>query len=434
MGYEQTCYTLIAYLLLTTWLTAASQMISGMPLRWKRVAASFGIHGLWCLITFFISNTDSPFKMLLAIGMDLMNYALVYRLRGSQLFIKTFGVLLCTFGGDIISGMVMLQLFDSDIIYEMRAMTKPSTILLQFVIGAGIFLLALLYRGGSLLLDRLRKRMRIGYLVRPILLLCIIGVLFAQALLSVSSEDQTERLRQLLPHFVVIALLMGIGVTYVAQDIRFFRKSQENKQLLHQQSLQSLLLQDTRIFRHNISNMLHGMQGTLLSGDVSAIAAYYDQMVEQCQRINNENVVALRRLPSMAVASLLLTKVQKANADNIPFFITVSPSISWRGLRDSDMTQVLGVLLDNALEAATESRAPYVAFEACNTDGALSIIIRNTYRTGDIPVFGPDIISTKEDHAGMGLRSVQQIIGRYPRALFNIYAYNRYVEASVTCY
>lgn len=48
------------------------------------------------------------------------------------------------------------------------------------------------------------------------------------------------------------------------------------------------------------------MQGTLLSEEVRAIRAYYDQMVEECQLINNENVIALKHIPSPAVGALLL--------------------------------------------------------------------------------------------------------------------------------
>lgn len=355
-------------------------------------------------------------------------------MRGSQLFLKTFAMLMCAFGGDIISGALMLKLLDSETIAVMRAMSGPSTLVLQCVVGAGVVLLSLLYRGGSMLLAHFRQHQRFGYLLRPLAMLVIVIILFARALQSVNSTDQVERLALLLPDFLIILLLFAIGITYAAQDIRSYNQAKENQQLLHQQSLQSLLLNDTRIFRHNISNMLYGMQGTLLSGDVSAIEAYYRRMVEQCQMINNENVVALKRLPSMAVSSLLLNKVQQANASRIPFYITVDEAISWRGLRDSEMTQVLGVLLDNALEAASESNSPYVAFEACSTNGALSIIIRNTYRPGEPPVLTPNPPSTKAGHEGVGLHSLQRIFARNPNVLFNLYTYGRYVEASLLCY
>lgn len=434
MTYVPSVYSVTAFLLLNVWFTIASQIVSGTRLRWKTILQSFGVHGLWFLITALFSYTDSPFKMLLAVTMFLFNYAVVYRMRGSKLFLKTFAVLLCTFGGDIISGALMMQMLDSETIAVMRAMSDPSTILLQCVVGAGIVLLSLLYRGGSMLLAHFRQHLRIGYLLRPLAMLFIVVILFARALRSVTSTDQVERLALLLPDFLVILLLFAIGITYAAQDIRSYNQAKENQQLLHQQSLQSLLLYDTRVFRHNISNMLYGMQGTLLSGDISAIEAYYHQMVEQCQLINNENLVALKRLPSMAVSALLLNKVQQANASHIPFYITVDESIIWRGLRDSEMTQILGVLIDNALEAARESNSPYVAFEACNMNNALSLIIRNTYRPGEPPVISTDQPSTKAGHEGVGLRSIQRILAHNPNVLFNLYPYGRYVEASLLCY
>lgn len=435
MRYELSAYSILSFAIISLLLSCTSYIVSGKRFDLRTALAIFGFHGGWSLIIFLFGNTDSPAKMMLMILVELLCCAVAYRFRGSQLVLKTFLTLLCSFGGDIIAGVTMLSILDSQAIADARTMVGPVSILLQVVTGGSMVVLALIYRGVSALLRRrMMRQVRIGYLLRPLAMLAIVGALFARAMMNLTSGDQVARLKQVLPDFLIISVLLGVGVTYVVQDIRFYRQAKEHQQLLHEQSLQSLLLQDTRIFRHNISNMLYGMQGTLLSGDVSAISAYYHQMVAECQMINNENVVALKRLPSLAVSSLLLNKMQQANAQKIPFFITVAEDIAWHGLRDSEMTQILGVLLDNALEAAAESHAPHVAFEASNVDGALTLIIRNSYRTGDPPVFEQPLASSKPGHDGLGLHSLNRLLSRKPDVLFNIYTVGRYVEASLTCY
>ena len=421
-------FTIIGLLLSTT-----SYIISEKHFDWRTVFKVLAFHGGWSLLVFLFSDTESPAKMLLMIFIELACCRVAFGFRGSQLLLKTFIALICSFGGDIIAGMFMLAAFDSQAIAAARAMSSPITILLQIVTGGSMVLLALLYRGISALMKVRLRRNRIGYLLRPLALLLIVGALFARAMMNLSGEDQVERLKQVLPDFIFIVLLLAIGITYVTQDIRFYQQAKENQQLLHQQSLQSLLLQDIRIFRHNISNMLYGMEGTLLSGDISSIEAYYHQMIAECQLINNENVVALKRLPCLAVSSLLLNKLREANEQKIPFFISVQEDINWHGLRDSDMTQILGILIDNALEAAAASSAPHVAFEAQNVNGALSLVVRNTFQ-GEPPVFDQMLSSTKAGHEGLGLHSLRKFIKPHPSVLFNIYTVGRYVEASLICY
>lgn len=386
----------------------------------------------WSALVVWIGNADSPLKLPLMI-LILLAQCYILGMRGRQLLLKTFITLLCSFGGDVLAGLVMFALFDADYIAAARGMDGTPALTMQLVVSFGMLLLAALYRVGSHLLHQQFRRHRIGYLLRPLALLLIVSALFVRAMLSLSGGDQTERLKHVLPDFVIILVLLGVGVTYIIQDIRFYQQYKELQQLSHQKSLQALLLEDTRIFRHNVANMLYGMQGTLLSGDLSSIKSYYEQMAADCQLINNENVLALKRLPSLAVNTLLLNKLKTAKELRIPFFITVEEDVQWCAVRDSDMTQLLGILLDNALEAATESTAPYVAFEVKMHHHALSIIIRNTYH-GNPPVFRASQPSTKPGHEGVGLRSVDAIVHRNRRILFNIYPIGRYVEASLLCY
>ena len=433
MKYAMTLNGILAFTIIGLLLSTTSYIISEKHFDWRTVFKVLAFHGGWSLLVFLFSDTESPAKMLLMIFIELACCRVAFGFRGSQLLLKTFIALICSFGGDIIAGMFMLAAFDSQAIAAARAMSSPITILLQIVTGGSMVLLALLYRGISALMKVRLRRNRIGYLLRPLALLLIVGALFARAMMNLSGEDQVERLKQVLPDFIFIVLLLAIGITYVTQDIRFYQQAKENQQLLHQQSLQSLLLQDIRIFRHNISNMLYGMEGTLLSGDISSIEAYYHQMIAECQLINNENVVALKRLPCLAVSSLLLNKLREANEQKIPFFISVQEDINWHGLRDSDMTQILGILIDNALEAAAASSAPHVAFEAQNVNGALSLVVRNTFQ-GEPPVFDQMLSSTKAGHEGLGLHSLRKFIKPHPSVLFNIYTVGRYVEASLICY
>lgn len=410
-------------------------IVSGEKLRVITFLKNFGILGSILTVNMFILPHESPFRMLFAVVGALLCYYFVYHMKGRKLILYSFLLMLIEFSGDICTGMVFFQMFDSETIASMRYMTSPCTIVLQAACGSVMVFFACFYRMIHALFRKKRscsgRNAQVGYLLRPLAMLGIICFIFAKSLYSTSQTNQIERFFHILPDMLIMAMLLFIGVSYMLQDIRSYQQKQENQTLLHHQSLQSLLLQETREFRHNISNMLYGFQGILLSGDLSAIQAYYDHMIKTCQMINNENVVALKRLPSQAVSTLVLHKIQMANEERIPFYATVSEDIRWANVRDEEMTQVLGVLLDNALEAARQSKAPFVSFEAKNTDNALSITIRNTYDFQQLPSFTS---STKQGHDGLGLKSVQRLLKKRNNILFNLYTRGRYVEASLMCY
>lgn len=410
------------------------QLISRQRLSWGKTLLAFLFYYVEGFVATNFLGADSPYKMLLIVACYLLVFRTIHGFKSQRLLLNAFSMLLVTFTADIIAGLVCMNIFTSQEIAEMRYMLTVKTYILQCCSGLMMVLNALLWRGGAILLRRLSRLRGLGYIIRPLLMFLTIGILFMLALLRVEGTDQVVRLQQVLPDFIVIILLLVTGATYIVQDIRHFRQVQENNTLLYQQSLQQLLLQDTRVFRHNIANMLYGLQGMLLRGDMDALHAYYRYMIESCQIINNDNVVALKRIPSMAISSLLLNKVQEANAERIPFYVTVEENVHWHGLSEVDMTVLLGILIDNALEAAREASAPYVSFEARSSGRALALTIRNTYRDGEPPVFTFPMSSTKPGHSGLGLRTVEKMLAKKSHVLFNIYPQGRYVEASLVCY
>ena len=242
---------------------------------------------------------------------------------------------------------------------------------------------------------------------------------------GLGNTDKAGNYHIIMPMAISLLVISVIGGTYVVQDIRFLRQKRQYNRLIHDRSAQDELLRDTRVFRHNIANLLYGLQGTLLTGDFEQVRRYYDHMVETCSIINNENVMALRRIPSIPVGSLLLNKVQAANRDRIPMYVYTDDRLVWRGWKESDMCEALGVLLDNAMEAAKESASPLVTVEIHNAGNDMELVVRNTCR--DVENVGGD--ADRPGHEGLGLYSLRQTVAGHPGDLFNFFTRGRFVEA-----
>lgn len=118
---------------------------------------------------------------------------------------------------------------------------------------------------------------------------------------------------------------------------------------------------------------------------------------------------------------------QRVNQEAIPMDVYIQKGVHRRGLSDAQLCQVMGVLLDNAREAAKESAAPYISLEMRNIDHSLEVIIRNTFGA-DTPTFQQ---SSKAHHEGLGLQSVRDILRTNPRANLNLRAEGQYVVAQM---
>ena len=232
---------------------------------------------------------------------------------------------------------------------------------------------------------------------------------------------------------LAVAIMLGVAVSYVVQDIRYILQLQRLNTLEQQQAISKSLLQNLRYFRHNMVNMLYGLEGVVIGGDRKKLTDYYQQMREKCMLVNNENIAALERVTNPSVGAVLLRGVDKARQMNLPMNLYVQEKVLFgRTLSDADLCQVLGVLQDNAIEAADKAEERFVSIEIRDVDSGVEIIVKNTY-AGEV---SPDQltrggVSTKDGHEGQGLRSCYEILSRRKGAFLNFWVTGQYVQAQL---
>jgi hypothetical protein len=232
---------------------------------------------------------------------------------------------------------------------------------------------------------------------------------------------------------VCCAVLMIIVLSYLVQDLRYIMQMDTIDRMKKMQTISAEHLQSLRQFRHNIANMLYGMQGYIIAGDREKLAAYYAEMCASCALVNNDNIASLEQVPSPAVRTLLLNHINNARQLDLPLNIYVQNDLVIpRVLSEPDLCQILGVLLDNAIEAANEAAERNVALEMRNIDGGLEVIVRNSY-AGQV---SPQLLSsggksTKEGHSGQGLASCHRILARKRNAHLNFWVTGQHVQAQL---
>lgn len=279
-----------------------------------------------------------------------------------------------------------------------------------------------------------RLRSPVGLYIRMISML-VIGIAVVSLMTTLMKRVMESGLFvELYGIYIALLVLIGffliIGLSYFIQDIRYLQQLRRNETLEQQQAMNASLLSNLRFFRHNTVNMLYGFEGAILSGDTGTIKSYYREMTEKCALVNNENIVALERIANPAVSALLLRAVERAHQENLPIQLYVQNGLRiGKGLSDSDLCEVIGVLLDNAIEAALQAKVKLVTVEMRNIDHATELIVKNTYAgTVTEAQLLSSTTSTKPGHSGHGLQSVRDILARNRKAFLNLQVSSQYVS------
>lgn len=246
---------------------------------------------------------------------------------------------------------------------------------------------------------------------------------------------QDSALREKLYAYAVYFGLSVLLGAYVWQDIRQFVLRRANLSLNEKNVAYQRVIESTREYRHNMTNLLYGLEGVILTQDIAQINAYYTDMARRCAHINNENATAVNRLSVPALAALLLRKMDDAEKKGVSFYLSVSEGFSFNALPATAFCEVLGNLIDNALEAAARSCSPRVDLTLRGADGYDEIVVSNTYaEDADLRFLSEASYSSKAGHQATGLESVRKTVRKSRSVCFNQFVRGRYIESSLCAY
>ena len=250
---------------------------------------------------------------------------------------------------------------------------------------------------------------------------------------AASSTSIINIARQNMPFMLANLLLVSLLLFYFWQSIQQYRLYFNNQSLQTRNEAYQRVLTSMREFRHNVSNMIYGFEGVIMTGDVESIQKYYKELAQRCLLTNNENAVALNNIRDGALVSLLLRKMDRSTEEKIPLYLNVEPGFTFGSLPSVYLVEALGNLLDNAIEAASTSEAPRVNVWMSKTQKYSEIILSNTYsEQSNLSFLTGDAVSSKPEHQAMGLSSARRILAKYPEVNFNQYVQGRYIETSLS--
>jgi len=175
------------------------------------------------------------------------------------------------------------------------------------------------------------------------------------------------------------------------------------------------------MYKHDVGNILLSLSTYVDQDDYEGLDTYFQENIEGLQGFNlkaYEILSQLKHLKVESVKGIIFNKHHKALSSDVKFQTGIIEELLSFDVNDVDMCRMLGILLDNAIEAACESHEKRVLILFDKTTDKdkeqWNIIIENTYDGHSIPM---DITgkwkSSKDKTRGIGLKSLKIVLKKH---------------------
>lgn len=173
-----------------------------------------------------------------------------------------------------------------------------------------------------------------------------------------------------------------------------------------------------RSFKHDYSNIMLSMSGYIETNDMEGLKVYFDKEILPLSKNitkNTAHINQLTNIKTMELKSIISSKLLYAIELNINVSIEVADEIINIPMDTLDLSRIIGIFLDNAIEATLETDTPSISFALINLETEYIFIISNAFLEKGIPyaaLVKPNV-STKGINRGLGLYNVYEIITKY---------------------
>ena len=220
--------------------------------------------------------------------------------------------------------------------------------------------------------------------------------------------------------FYVIAMFTFILalVIVIFEENKNLKLKTEYEKLLDFMQIYEEEIEKERIIKHEYKNQLITIKSKIIDNDnENKIIDYINNVIEDESSFAQEEYTKFQYLPPNGLKALLYFKVASVKAKNINVSINISPSVKDSFLTElttkdfKDLGILLGVFIDNAIEASINSDKKLLGLEIYEENNKIIIIISNSY-TGQINTnkIGKEHFSTKGKGRGYGLLLVKKIL------------------------
>lgn len=344
----------------------------------------------WPLMVFFILKTSilkSIFAMIITLSVSLVL---------ESIFANLFLVLLNISSQDVVTIPLYRIIIACSIYLFMYIITR---LIRYFKININI-------------IENLSKRNKILLGISVILIIIVLCIQFCLVIFY----SDTMPLLVSSVNIVILIIYFSISICSIVNisKLEITKRDLENaNSTIH--SL-TILHDQVRSFKHDFDNMVNSIGGYVVNEDMEGLKKYYNQLLEECNKTNNLYALSPTVINHPAIYHMLATKYYEADQKEVQINLNVFLDLNEieNRMKIYDFTRILGILLDNAIDAAVEcdKKIINVTFRKDISNNMIAVIIQNTYKNKEVDTetIYQKGVSSKENHSGLGLWKVRQIL------------------------
>ena len=229
-------------------------------------------------------------------------------------------------------------------------------------------------------------------------------------------DSVRNNLAMFLIYFVLLAMSIFAVVYFAFKQYKVKQREQEIQNFETYVASIEQINRDMRKFKHDYINILSSLRTFIDDRNYEGLHTYfYDHILKanHHEQLNQQAMMMLNNLKINSLKGLLTTKILQAESHQVPLFIEVVEGITDIPVDPIQLNRMVGILLDNAIEAAQGIENGEVRIAFIVLDEAILLVVSNTFdekmnlKVHEIYQEG---FSTKGENRGLGLANLRQMI------------------------
>lgn len=325
--------------------------------------------------------------------------------------------------------MIVFALFELLIIIAIKTLGfEPQTVKSSAIYNMLIVLLMsmicfiftyFVFKAYAKIVFKLTNTNNLGRYMVPQCIAIIICLIPSMALLIKADFDCSNTI--ILVNILQLCVISVVSIYNIKSTIK--QKETELKlenTIIHNQTL-TKVNEGIRGFKHDMGNIVQAILGYIALNDTEGAKEFCQNLVIGFNDINVLSILSPKVLNDPAIYGVVVNKILVARENNMKLTLDISADVANINFPNFELSRVLGILIDNAIEAGTETEAKELILTIHASPDNLydEIIISNSIKNTDIPldkIFTKNY-SSKENPSGFGLYEVRKIFDKYNQGI-----------------
>lgn len=317
---------------------------------------------------------------------------------------------------EIILARVFLMIFNTsyDTLFNIPFFRIVITLIIYFIMFI-IFLIIKKFKYSIIFSNNLSRHNKIIILINSIVGFITIGI----QIYLICFYSTTLPLNIIIFSLITFFAYFFISIFSLLKTAKLDVTRQNLEKVQDYNTTLKLLYDDIRTFRHDFGNIVQAIGGYIDTDNMNGLKGYYKQLQVDIEDVKSLEILNPTTIDNPAVYSILTAKYHRATSLGITMKIHVSLKLETLNMKIYEFTRILGILLDNAIEACENCDNKIINLEIRKDEKSPRqlLLIQNTYSDQSINLdrIREKGYTSKTNDAkthGLGLWEVDKILKR----------------------